>query len=201
MFNQNRTKSLGHSSKTIEIRIAGIEQKLQEMNLKNNTIIKDLKDETAILRTENEHLMRQIDELDQKARLKNIRIFKLKETDDEILTNRVTELFQSKMGIRTRNEDILSCTRTGKKAENKTKGILLELANISLKNKIYDKKKLLKGSGVVLKEDLTGNRLKLMELAIEKHSLWHVWSYRRNVYVYKNNKRHLISCESDINKL
>nr|CAI5861657.1 unnamed protein product [Callosobruchus analis] len=66
--------------KTIQIRIAGIEQKLQEMNQKNNTIIKDLKYETAILRTENEHLMRKVNELDQKARLKNIRIFKLKET-------------------------------------------------------------------------------------------------------------------------
>nr|CAI5845657.1 unnamed protein product [Callosobruchus analis] len=89
------------------------------MNLKNNTIIKDLKDETAILGTKNEHLMRKVDELDQKARLKNIRIFKLKETDDEILIHRVSELFQSKMGIRTRNEDILSCTRTGKKPKTK----------------------------------------------------------------------------------
>nr|CAH7724987.1 unnamed protein product [Callosobruchus chinensis] len=171
------------------------------MNLKNNTIIKDLKDETAILRTENEHLMRKVDELDQGARLKNIRIFKLKETDNEILINKVTELFQSKMGIRANNEDILSCTRIGKKAGNKTRGILLELANISLKNKIYEKKKLLKGSGVVIKEDLTGNLLKLMELAIEKNSLRNVWSHRGNVYVYKNNKRHLISCESDLNKL
>nr|CAH7726438.1 unnamed protein product [Callosobruchus chinensis] len=44
------------------------------MNLKNDTVIKDLKDETAILRSENEHLMRKVDELDQGARLKNIRI-------------------------------------------------------------------------------------------------------------------------------
>nr|CAI5859028.1 unnamed protein product [Callosobruchus analis] len=141
--------------KPIEIRTAGIEQKLQEMNLKNNTIFKDLKDETANLRTKNEHLMRKVDEPFQGARQKNIRIFKLKETDNEILIDRNWE-----------------------KGENKTRGILLELANISLKNNIYDKKKLLKGSSVVLKEDLTGNRLKLMELAIEEHSISHVWSYR-----------------------
>nr|CAI5831401.1 unnamed protein product [Callosobruchus analis] len=79
--------------KTIEIRIAGIEQKLQEMNLKNNTIFKDLKDETANLLTKNEHLMTKVDESFLGARLKNIRIFKLKETDNEILIDRVTELF------------------------------------------------------------------------------------------------------------
>nr|CAH7762135.1 unnamed protein product [Callosobruchus chinensis] len=142
--------------------------------------------------------MRKVDELDQGARLKNIRIFKLEETDNEILINKVTELFQMKMGIRTNNEDILSCTRIGKKAGNKTRGILLELANIAWKHKIYDKKKLLKGSGVVFKEDLTGNRLKLMELAIEKNSPRHVWSYKGNVYVYK---RHLIGCEPDLSKI
>nr|CAH7764608.1 unnamed protein product [Callosobruchus chinensis] len=36
---------------------------------------------------------------------------------------------------------------------------------------------MLKGSGIVVKEDLTDNRLKLMKAAIERASLKRVWSY------------------------
>nr|CAH7754393.1 unnamed protein product [Callosobruchus chinensis] len=55
--------------------------------------------------------------------------------------------------------------------QNRTRGVLLKLSRPLLKQAIYNKKKLLKGSGIVIKEDLTENRMKLLEAAIEKTSL------------------------------
>nr|CAH7752836.1 unnamed protein product [Callosobruchus chinensis] len=48
---------------------------------------------------------------------------------------------------------------------------------------------MLKGSEIIIKEDLTENRLRLMEAAIDKTTFRSVWSYQGNVYALKNGKR------------
>nr|CAH7721622.1 unnamed protein product [Callosobruchus chinensis] len=57
---------------------------------------------------------------------------------------------------------------------------------------------MLKGSGIVFKEDLTDNRLKLMEAAIERASLKGVWSYNGTIYVMKDNRRISIKNKDDL---
>nr|CAH7716230.1 unnamed protein product [Callosobruchus chinensis] len=87
--------------------------------------------------------------------------------------------------------------------QNRTRGVLLKLSRPSLKQAIYNKKKLLKGSGIVIKEDLTENRMKLLEAAIrvEKTSLKSVWSYNGRVCVLKDNKKVFINDKDDLNKI
>nr|CAI5854777.1 unnamed protein product [Callosobruchus analis] len=63
---------------------------------------------------------------------------------------------------------------------------------------IFNNKKMLKGSGIVVKEDLTDNRLKLMQAAIEKISLKGVWSYNGTIYVMKDNRRISIKNKDDL---
>nr|CAI5868559.1 unnamed protein product [Callosobruchus analis] len=59
---------------------------------------------------------------------------------------------------------------------------------------------MLKGSGVVIKEDLTEYRLKLLDTAIEKTSPRRVWSFNRNISVLHNNKM-CIKSKEDLAKL
>nr|CAI5858773.1 unnamed protein product [Callosobruchus analis] len=98
-------------------------------------------------------------------------------------------------------EDIVFCKRIGKMRQGKTRGILLKLANTKLKQRVYNSKKRLKGTGVVMKEDLTENKMKLMEAAIEKTSLRDVWSSMGNVFAMKNNVRHLIDSKAALDNL
>nr|CAI5832978.1 unnamed protein product [Callosobruchus analis] len=81
------------------------------------------------------------------------------------------------------------------------RGILLKLTSILKKQEIFNKKKNLKGSGIVLEEDLTDHRLKLMEEAVEKTSLKSVWSYNGRVYVMKDGKKINIRNRKDLDKL
>nr|CAI5849925.1 unnamed protein product [Callosobruchus analis] len=60
---------------------------------------------------------------------------------------------------------------------------------------------MLKGSGMVIKEDLTESRLKLMEAAIEKTSLKKVWSFNGTIYVMKDNQRISVKNKDDLAKL
>nr|CAI5833035.1 unnamed protein product [Callosobruchus analis] len=66
---------------------------------------------------------------------------------------------------------------------------------------IYSGKKMLKDTGLVVKEDLTNNRLKLFECAIEKASFRSLLTYMGGIFVLKDNKRLKINNKHDLNKL
>ncbi|CAH1986722.1 unnamed protein product [Acanthoscelides obtectus] len=165
------------------------------------TVVNDLKEETSILRSENEQLMQKIESLDQGATMNNLRIFNLVEKYSENLFEEVINMVSSRMGINIKQEGILECRRLGKKRGGKPTGIILKLNGFVMKQNIYNKKKLLKDPNVSINEDLTENRLKLMEAAIEKTSLRSVWSYLGTVYVLKDNKRISITSQDDIDKI
>nr|CAH7741475.1 unnamed protein product [Callosobruchus chinensis] len=115
-----------------------------------------------MMKIENDYLMKKFEQLDQQSRLSNLRIFLLKEQAGEDLEAEVIRLFDSKLGIQNKMEDIVFFKRIGKMRESKTRGILLKLANIKLRQRVYNSKKRLKGTGIVMKEDLTENKMKLM---------------------------------------
>nr|CAI5844610.1 unnamed protein product [Callosobruchus analis] len=125
-------------TKNLSTKIAELEQKLEKLEADNSTVIADIKEEMAIMKTENDYLMKKFDQLDQQSRLNN---------------------------------------------------------------RVYNSKKRLKGTGVVMKEDLTENKMKLMEAAIEKTSLRDVWSSMGNVFAMKNNVRHLIDSKAALDNL
>nr|CAI5840337.1 unnamed protein product [Callosobruchus analis] len=104
---------------------------------------------------------------------------------------------ESYLGIKLRDE-IIACYRIGKKNLNNSRAILLKLSNNHIKQEIYNTKKKLKGSGIIIKEDLTENRLRMMEAAIDKTTLRSVWSYEGTVYALKNGKRFAIRGDSDL---
>nr|CAI5841198.1 unnamed protein product [Callosobruchus analis]CAI5848245.1 unnamed protein product [Callosobruchus analis] len=187
--------------KTLERRIAHIEEKLEKIIKENSTVITDIKEEAAILKSENEFLLRKFDDIDQKGRCNSLRIFNLKESEGENLSNEVTQLVNSKLGIKIKDGDIITCIRVGEKRGNRPRGVLLKLDNMELRRNIYSKKKMLKGSGVVIKEDLSDYRLKLMDAAIEKTSFRRVWSFNGNIFVLHNNKKMRIKSKEDLAKL
>nr|CAI5865911.1 unnamed protein product [Callosobruchus analis] len=183
-------------TKNLSTKIAELEQKLEKLEADNSTVIADIKEEMAIMKTENDYLMKKFDQLDQQSRLNNVRIFSLKEQAGEDLEAEIIRLFDSKLGIQIKMEDIVFCKRIGKMRQGKTRGILLKLANTKLKQRVYNS-----GTGVVMKEDLTENKMKLMEAAIEKTSLRDVWSSMGNVFAMKNNVRHLIDSKAALDNL
>nr|CAI5850320.1 unnamed protein product [Callosobruchus analis] len=127
--------------KTLERRIAHIEEKLEKIIKENSTVITDIKEEAAILKSENEFLLRKFDDIHQKGRCNSLRIFNLKESEGENLSNEVTQLINSKLGIKIKDGDIITCIRVGEKRGNRPRGVLLKLDNMDLRRNIYSKKK------------------------------------------------------------
>nr|CAI5854853.1 unnamed protein product [Callosobruchus analis] len=102
-------------------------------------------------------------------------LFKLPETADENLTVKVVQLFRSKLLPDFNENDLISCIRIGKKIGQRNRSV-----------RVYNQKRKLKGTGIVVKEDLTYEKLRLMQATIEKTSLKGVWSYRGHIVLSNN---------------
>nr|CAI5828807.1 unnamed protein product [Callosobruchus analis] len=115
--------------------------------------------------------------MDQQIRSNNLRIFNLPEKKDEDLLQEIIRLCHSKLDVPIEKEELVACSRIGKRINNRPRSVLIKLANVNSKQRIYKNNRQLKGSGIVIKEDLTEKRLKLMEPTVERTSLRQVWSF------------------------
>nr|CAI5824152.1 unnamed protein product [Callosobruchus analis] len=76
---------------------------LEKIILNNSAVIKELKEETAMLQMENKVLAQRLDEFDQVGRLGNLRIFQLEETPQQNWTTKVITAKESRLGIKISN--------------------------------------------------------------------------------------------------
>nr|CAI5859298.1 unnamed protein product [Callosobruchus analis] len=78
---------------------------------------------------------------------------------------------------------------------------LPEANNLNTKENVYGKKKFLKGTGLAVREDLTRNRVKLLNGAMEKVGFNNVWTVNGKIYVNKDGKVSIIQSKKDYEKL
>nr|CAH7743578.1 unnamed protein product [Callosobruchus chinensis] len=180
-------------AKTLKDRVASLEQKVDVIHKRvdqekqeNQVIIDALRKEIAVLKTDQMSAIKKIQLLEHESKMCNLRIFNLVEIDGENTAAVVLKLLNSKMSLNLAMDDILVCQRIGKKVAKGPRGVLVKLKNVYTKDRVYNCKRLLKGTGVVIKEDLAEAKLKLMEAAIKKTSLRSVWSTRGNIFAVKD---------------
>nr|CAI5855927.1 unnamed protein product [Callosobruchus analis] len=112
------------------------------------------------------------------------------------------QILNNKSALRLENDDIQICYRVGKKEENKPRGIFLKFKNQNIKEAIYRKKKLFKGSGIVVREDLTKVRLELLNYAIEKIGLKSMWTENSKIYAIGGDRKiAIIRNKQDVAKM
>nr|CAI5827183.1 unnamed protein product [Callosobruchus analis] len=150
---------------------------------------------------ERHYVEEKLDRLDQESKAANLRVFQVKEIPHENTRELIKQVFQSHMAVKLTDKDIESCYRIGKKDDGKNRSIFLKLADIEKKQDIYGRKKLLKGTGVVVKEDLTTKRLKLLTQAVERVGLRNTWTHKEDIFVNANGKVMIIKNQSDIASL
>lgn len=74
----------------------------------------------------------------------------------------------------------------------------MKLANLNTKQNIYSKKKLLNGTGIVIKEDLPKGKLELVNKLTEKLGIKNVWTENGKIHVYHENKIKIVKNKKDI---
>lgn len=131
-------------------------------------------------------LEQKMDNLEQHAKRNSIRLMGLGETKNDNILDAVKDLFVNKLKVSatTIENELLVAYRVGQQSETngKPRHIIVTFSNTSTKNSIYSKKRMLKGTGLVIKEDLTVKRLAIVKDAAEKYGFKNVWTFNGTVF-------------------
>ena len=145
--------------------------------------IKQLEDKIVMVKKEaNEYK----EELEQYSRLNSLRIFGVPESAGECTDNVIVNLCKEKLGVNISTTDI-DCSHRLPNRESNYKPIIVKFTRRSIKKLVYSKKKLLKGTQVVIKEDLTKQRALLLKKAATKYGPRNVWSSEGKILVKVGN--------------
>lgn len=173
------TKKLAEKFNLYDTKIASLEAEIQLLKSNHINSVDNIPDETQ------KKLQHKVDILQQETKKNNIRLMGLKECDNENSENcmkKVKELFATKLETPMNNE-ITAVYRAGKKNMERPRHLVVTFSDTKIKNSIYNKKKLLKGTGIVMKEDLTLERLKIVKNLSEKYGFKNVWTANGNVFI------------------
>ncbi|CAG9817123.1 unnamed protein product [Phaedon cochleariae] len=196
--------------KSVEKNLLELEQKLGdhkndmlEMKRDNESTLNILDVSIKELIHEKDSLIQKYDNMEQETRRNNLRVFNYEERNREETRKEIITLFNHKLATKLTEEDIEICYRIGKKEDNhqKPRGIFLKLKNYDVRQDIYKKKKLLKGTGIMIREDLTRIRVELLAKAIDKASIEDVWTDAGKIYVNSNGKISIIRSKSDFDRI
>lgn len=148
-----------------------------------------MQSEITQLRRDNLRLMETTDTQEQYHRNLNIRLYGIPSNADDRQSNikhSVLNVFKEKMQLDIQESQIASCFRIKHKNSNTAVSagpVLITFSDLNMRSKVLKNRKLLKGSQLVVKEDLTGVRAKILKCATEKFSRKNVWCNNGNIYV------------------
>lgn len=156
-----------------------IKSTLKDIYTEQSQKIMDLESKIA----QNKHHM---DNMEQQLKLSNLRIYGLKEEPNEKLSDVIISL-GVKMNITISNNDLSNCYRL-KENENGIKPIIVSFTNRRVRDQLFNNKKKLKGSKIVIQEDLTTVRLVLLKRAKTKFGPYCVWTRIGTIFIKNNQK-------------
>lgn len=176
-----------------------VEKVLQKVNVEN--IHKNLATHEKViedLRKQNNKLVNKMESMEQFSRNNNIRIYGVSENKHENIEDTVKNLIHNKLNLNITSSNIERCHRIGKVTEEKYRAIVVRMTNYKLKMDIIKSRKALKGTGIIIAEDMTHEKHKLLKETVQQIGKENVWTMDGKIYAKVNNKKYLIKDASDL---
>ena len=159
-----------------------------------------LKESMTRLEQENQLLKKKLDDVEQYTRRNNVRVFGIPEEENENVENSVLKVFQEKMGVAVQPESMERCHRLGRR-DDRNRGprpIIVKFMSYKHREAVFNMKRRLKGSKIVVSEDLTSYNYNILKYAKEKCGKNKAWSYDGKIYISHNNAKVLIKSVTDL---
>ena len=168
-------------------------QRLEESLKFNTDMASDLRKEICARDRKIQELEENINELEQYQRRNSIRIFGIPEKEKENTDIIALQLFEERLGVELSDFDICRSHRIGVKKSGVHRPIIVKFSSYRARAAAFNKKRKLKGSGIVIREDLCAARLQLLQKAIRKYDTKNVYTHDGKIVVVYNGKRHFIT--------
>ena len=159
-----------------------------------------MEEQVIALEEENRRLLEKCESIEQYSRRSNIRINGLQQGTEKDMEKRVLKFFQDKLEVDVPSENVDRCHHVGKPKDGR-QGIIVRFSNYKCRQLVITKRRLLKGTGITVTEDLTSSRYKLYRYAVAKFDMRSVWTSDGNVTVCIKNKKHRVFSETDVDSL
>uniref|UniRef100_A0A6P7HAJ8 Uncharacterized protein LOC114346326 n=1 Tax=Diabrotica virgifera virgifera TaxID=50390 RepID=A0A6P7HAJ8_DIAVI len=139
--------------------------------------------------------------IEQRYKLNNLLLFGMEEKKQvgKSLEDTVVKFLNDKLSVNLTQSDVDMCFRIGKfsdKNSTNPRPILLRFLSYKVRRSVFDRKKMLKSSGISIKEDLTTTASKILRAAMEKYGKHRVWTLDGRVYALINNIKKCLSDHS-----
>lgn len=196
-FNESFLKMVAESVSTIT------EEKFKSIISDQKKQIDSMAEEIKNLKKNQEALRTSLDDSEQMRRNNNIRIFGIREKENEDLRKEVLDLFNKTMKTNIRETDLKKCYRIRPRVpSDKPSAVLVRFRNDAARRSVLKNRKQLRSPNnkteVQIKEDLTKDRLMLLKTATKKYSSKYVWCLNGNIYLKKDGDVVRITKMSDL---
>lgn len=132
---------------------------------------------------------KKLDYLEQLKKRNTLRFVGVKEEGKKNVRNVVTDLIKTKLEIDLEEDAITSVSRDGNpRRDGRPRHVLVHFKDIKTKNRVYRKKKLFKGSKVVIMEDLTPLRVQLVKESSSKYGKQNVWTQNGHIFAKRSDE-------------
>lgn len=173
---------------------------IKKLSDKYDDKIQKMEDTIKTIEQKTIGLEKQIDTLKQNEKINNICVYGIQEQQNEKLETLATQLINAHTEINLNERDINKCYRVGKQNNNsmKSRPVIIQFKFYEHKLTVLKNAKNFKGKKIFITEDLTQNRLKLLQDAKSKLGVKNVWSYNGNIFVKVNGSSVKIRNNEDL---
>ncbi|PSN42454.1 hypothetical protein C0J52_18914 [Blattella germanica] len=134
------------------------------------------------------------DDLEQYGRRMCLRVFGIPEERNED-TDMIAIDVAKRINVDLSIQDIDRSHRIGKINAGP---VIIKFISYRKRSEVFRSKKLLKGSGITVREDLTKRRHSLLKMAITNFGLQNVWTVDGNIIVKDGDNKRRITRETDL---
>ncbi len=197
------------SSMELKLQLEGLESELFDIkNSLEKTVLEvkrlaaenlELKQEIKSKDNTISNLVNKSNEAEQYSRRNNIRIFGLKDGgrqetifDTEKL---VLRLFNHKLGVKLSASDVDITHRLGKLTRDSDRPVIVKFSNRKAKISVITQRKNLKGSRVVITEDLTSANYRLLQQTRDLTCVTQTWTREGRIYA-KNDSGQVVEVKA-----
>lgn len=146
--------------------------------------------------------LEKLDKQEQYLLRNAVRVFGIEETKNENTDKLVIDLFHDKLAVQVPTDAISQSYRVGRRRnDKKPRPIIVKFISYKHRCSVYQKKKLLKGTKLSIKEDLTARRARLLQLTTDKVGLGNAWTIDGRVMISLNGKKKHIHSVGDLDNI
>lgn len=139
--------------------------------------------------------------IEQKYKQNNICIYGIEENENENLNEKVLKLCNEQVKVPLRYEDVVKSYRIGNKTKN-ARPVIVKLERLHQRNAILKNRKNLKGTKIVICEDLVKSRLLLFKEVQGSFDKKSVFTHEGNIYIkMANNVKQKIRNQAELEQI